>query len=275
MKKGFVIILAFVLSVLGVGQAFAQFTPEELAERPKWEEFLRTAEIIKKDQMSGDVAVTSPWRLVLKSGDVVHEALWKNPVGKMGGYLEGWQYEIAAYLLDKALGLNMVPPTIERRFREEKGSIQLWIPDCITLKQKTDQKIKTPPIKVFYWNRSTYLQRAWDNLIANEDRHMNQILITKDWRMILIDHSRSFRSSKKFTQGLIYSEKGREGPKLMNELPRTFVDKVKALTFEEIRSAVGQYLTDEEINAVLVRRDLILAEIDRLVQKNGEDQVLY
>jgi len=275
MKKGFVIILAFVLSVLGVGQAFAQFTPEELAERPKWEEFLRTAEIIKKDQMSGDVAVTSPWRLVLKSGDVVHEALWKNPVGKMGGYLEGWQYEIAAYLLDKALGLNMVPPTIERRFREEKGSIQLWIPDCITLKQKTDQKIKTPPIKVFYWNRSTYLQRAWDNLIANEDRHMNQILITKDWRMILIDHSRSFRSSKKFTQGLIYTERHREGPKLMSELPRAFVDKVKALTFEGIRSAVGEYLTDEEINAVLVRRDLILAEIDRLVQKNGEDQVLY
>ena len=275
MKKGVVIILAFILSVLGIGQAFAQFTSEEVAERPKWEEFLRTAEIIKKDQMSGDVAVTSPWRLVLKSGDIVHEALWKNPVGKMGGYLEGWQYEIAAYLLDKALGLNMVPPTIERRFREEKGSIQLWIPDCITLKQKTDQKIKTPPIKVFYWNRSTYLQRAWDNLIANEDRHMNQILITKDWRMILIDHSRSFRSSKKFTKELIYTEKGREGPKLMSELPRAFVDKVKALTFEGIRSAVGEYLTDEEINAVLVRRDLILAEIDRLVQQNGEDQVLY
>lgn len=275
MKKGAIIILSFVLSVLGIGQAFAQFTPEELAERPKWEEFLRAAEIIKQDQMRGDVAVTSPWRLALKSGDVTREALWKNPVGKMGGYLEGWQYEIAAYLLDKALGLNMVPPTIERRFREDRGSIQLWIPDCITLKQKTDQKIKTPPIKVFHWNRSTYLQRAWDNLIANEDRHMNQILVTKDFRMILIDHSRSFRSSKKFTKELIYTEKGREGPKLMSELPRAFVDKVKTLTFEGMRSAVGEYLTDEEINAVLVRRDLILAEIDRLVQQNGEDQVLY
>ncbi|MCJ7644985.1 MAG: hypothetical protein MUP28_10985 [Candidatus Aminicenantes bacterium] len=275
MKKGVVIIMAFAMAVLGTVQAFAQFTPEELAEHPKWEEFLRTAEIIKQDQLRGDQAVTSPWQLTLKSGDVVRDALWKNPVGKMAGYLEGWQYEIAAYLLDKYLGLNMVPPTIERRFHEDRGSIQLWIPDCITLKQKTEQKIKTPPVKIFNWNRCTYLQRAWDNLIANEDRHMNQILLTKDWRMILIDHSRSFRSSKKFTQELIYTEKHREGPKLMSELPRAFVEKVKALTFEGIKPVVGECLTDEEINAVLVRRVLILAEIDRLVQKNGEDKVLY
>jgi hypothetical protein len=275
MKKGVVIIMAFAMAVLGTARAFAQFTPEELAERPKWEEFLRTAEIAKQEQMKGDQAVTSPWRLTLKSGDVVRDALWKNPIGKMGGYLEGWPYEIAAYLLDKSLGLNMVPPTIERRFHEDRGSIQIWIPDCITLKQKTDQKIKTPPVKVFNWNRSTYLQRAWDNLIANEDRHMNQILITKDWRMILIDHSRSFRSTKKFTKELIYTEKHREGPKLMSELPRAFVEKIKALAFEGIKSVVGEYLKDEEINAVLVRRDLILAEIERLVQKNGEDKVLY
>ena len=93
--------------------------------------------------------------------------------------------------------------------------------------------------------------------------------------MILIDHSRSFRSSKKFTKELIYTEKHREGPKLMSELPRAFVEKIKALTFDGIKSVVGEYLKDDEINAVLARRDLILAEIDRLVQKNGEDQVLY
>jgi hypothetical protein len=243
--------------------------------RPKWEEFLRTAEIVRQEQFRGDMAVTSPWKLALKSGEVVRDGLWKNPVGRMGGYIEGWQYEIAAYLLDKHMGLNMVPPTIERMFREERGSIQLWIPDCITLKQKMDQKIQTPPVKLFKWNRSIYLQRAWDNLIANDDRHQNQILITKDWRMILIDHSRSFRSSKKFTNELIYTEKHREGPKPMSELPRAFVEKIKALTFEGIKSVVGEYLKDIEIHAVLARRDLILGEIERLVQKNGEDRVLY
>ena len=32
--------------------AFAQFLPEELAERAKWEEFLKTAEIVASEQMT-------------------------------------------------------------------------------------------------------------------------------------------------------------------------------------------------------------------------------
>lgn len=254
----------------------AQFLPEEIAERPQWEEFLRTADVIASEQQVGREAVTSPWTLTLKKGDIVHRALWKNAQGRMSGYIEGWNYEIAAYLMDKFLDLGRVPPTVERRFHEDRGSCQFWIENSLTLKQKEEKKIKMPALYVFGWNRSTYLQRAFDNLIANEDRHMNQILITQpDWRMILIDHSRSFRSSKKFTKELIYTAKHPEGPKLMKELPRAFVEKLKTLTFDTIRAAVGEYLSDEEINAVLIRRDLILAEVDRLIKENGEANVLY
>ncbi len=254
----------------------AQFTPEDLAEREKWEEFLRTAEVVDSRQMTGRESVTSPWVLTLKKDDVSHRALWKNAQGRMGGYWEGWNYEVAAYLLDKHLGLNMVPPTVERRYRAERGSCQLWVEDCITLRDKEQKNLKVPPIRVYYWNRATYLQRFWDNLIANEDRHQNQILITQpDWRMILIDHSRSFRASGKFTKSLIYTEKHKEGPKLMSELPRAIVDKIKTLDAEAVKGVVGEYLTDEEIKAVLVRRDLVLKEIDRLVRMNGEEKVLY
>ena len=145
----------------------------------------------------------------------------------------------------------------------------------MTLKTKDARKIKTPSLKILGWNRATYLQRAFDNLIANEDRHMNQLLITADWRVVLIDHSRSFRSSKKFTRELIYTEQHREGPKLMRELPRAFVEKLRGLDAAAVRTAVGEYLTDEEIAAVLARRDLILAEVDRLIAKFGETSVLY
>ncbi len=275
MNKRLVFASALAWAALGAGPALAQFTPDELAERPKWESFLLTAEIAGSEQIRGDKAVTSPWRLTLQGDGVVRDALWKNPEGMMGGFLEGWRYEIAAYLLDKCLGLGMVPPTVERRFHENRGSLQLWIPDCMTLREKTERKIKTPMIKVFNWNRATYLQRAWDNLIANEDRHLNQILVTPDFRMVLIDHSRSFRTGKKFVKELIYTEKHREGPKLMSELPRAFVEKIKPLTFETIKTLVGDYLKDAEIEAVLARRDLILAEIDRLIKKEGEANVLY
>jgi hypothetical protein len=252
-----------------------QFIPEELAQRAKWEAFLETAEVVGSKQLTGAEAVTSPWVLTLKLGDVTHRGLWKNAQGRMGGFWEGWSYEIAAYRLDKHLGLGMVPPTVERRYRGDRGSCQLWVDDCMSLKDKEAKGIKTPEVKVPGWNRAVYLQRLFDNLIANEDRHTNQILITPDWRMVLIDHSRSFRTSSRFTKGLLYSAKNPEGPKLMSELPRALVEKIKALDFATIRSAVGDYLTDEEIRAVLIRRDLILAEIDRLVKVNGEDKVFY
>jgi hypothetical protein len=276
LKKNLIVVAFIVLSVaLGAPALLAQFTAEELAQRAQEEEFLKTADVVGSEQMTGSEAVTNPWVLTLKEGDLTHRALWKNAEGRMHGYIEGWQYEIAAYLLDKALGLNMVPPTVERRFRGDRGSCQYWMGDTMTLKYREDHKIKMPPIRVFNWNRATYLQRFWDNLIANEDRHQNQILITKDWRMILIDHSRSFRTSKKFTEKLIYTEKHPEGPKIMSELPRAIVNRAKGLTFDGIKSIVGDYLTDDEIKAVLIRRDLILKEIDKLIQKNGEAKVLY
>jgi hypothetical protein len=275
MKKGLIILVLCGLAAVEAPRLLAQFTAEELAQQAQWEDFLKTAQIIGQKQLTGEEAVTNPWVLTLKKGDLTHRALWKNAEGRQKGYIEGWQWEIASYRLDRFLGLNMVPPTVERRFQENRGSCQYWMDDCITLKEKEEKKIKTPSYKVFPMNRSIYLQRFWDNLIANEDRHQNQILLTKDWRMILIDHSRSFRTSKKFTEKLIYTEKHPEGPKLMSELPRALVEKIKALTPESIKAAVGEYLTDEEIKAVLIRRDLILTEIDKLIKKNGEDQVLY
>lgn len=253
----------------------AQFTADELGAREQWEDFLRTAKVIGREHITGRGAVTNPWILTLQKGDITHKAIWKNPAGLMQGYWEGWQYEIAAYLLDKHLGLGMVPPTVEKEFDANKGSCQLWVDNCISLDEKNKKKLKTPPVKLFGYNRAVYLQRFFDNLIANEDRHANQILITPDWRMILIDHSRSFRTSSKFTKSLIYTERHPEGPKLMSELPRAVVEKVKGLDFDTIRSVVGKYLNDKEINAVLLRRDLILKEIDKLIAKNGEDKVLY
>ncbi len=274
MRKG-VVTAVILASALGfVPFLRAQFTAEEVALRPQWEEFLKTADIIDQRQISGREAVTSPWVLTLKKGDATHQALWKNAQGRMAGYIEGWQYEIAAYLMDKLIGLNMVPPTVEREFNGSKGSCQYWMDNTMTLRDREEKKIKMPLIKVFNWNRSTYLQRFWDNLIDNEDRHLNQILITADWRMILIDHSRSFRDSRT-SKKLIYTEKHKEGPKLMSELPRRIVENAKALTFESIRAAVGNTLTDDEIRNILFRRDLILGEIDKLIQKNGEKNVLY
>ncbi len=267
--------LGAALSLAALALAALQFTPDELAQRENWEKFLETAEVVGSRQIVGPEAVTSPWVLTLKLGEITHRGLWKNPEGRMGGFWEGWQYEIAAYRVDKLIGLGMVPPTVERRFKGDRGSCQFWVDDCISLRDRDEKRIKTPPAKVPAWNRATYLQRLFDNLIGNEDRHANQVLITKDWRMILIDHSRSFRTAGRFVKTLLYSAKSPNGPMLMSELPRAMVDRVKALDFAGIRAAVGKTLSDEEIRAVLTRRDLVLEEIARIIKANGEAKVLY
>lgn len=275
MKKIFHILFIFIIVIGFSSQLFAQFSKDEVAEREKWEKFLAEAEIVDQEQMRSREAVTSPWVLSLEKDGVKNDALWKNPEGRMKGFLENWRWEIAAYRLDKYLGLHMVPPTVERRFRGNRGSIQLWITHKMSLKEKYEKNIKTPSYKVFPWNRALYLQRAFDNLIANEDRHQNQYLIMEDWRMILIDHSRSFRTTKKFTTKLIYDEKYKEGSRIMKELPRTLVEKLREMTPEIVREVVGEYLTDKEIETMLMRRDLIIKWIDDRIAKLGEDKVLY
>ena len=61
----------------------------------------------------------------------------------------------------------------------------------------------------------------------------------------------------------------------MKELPRAFVEKLKSLNPEVIKEVVGEYLTDNEIEAVLVRRDLIIKWLDKRIKQLGEDKVLY
>jgi hypothetical protein len=58
-------------------------------------------------------------------------------------------------------------------------------------------------------------------------------------------------------------------------LPRVFVGKTKELNFDNIKKAVGSYLNDKEIEAILARRELLLNEIDEMIKEMGEDQVLY
>jgi len=276
MRNRIIVLFFFIISLGFYFQSLAQFKPEELAERPKWEKFLQEAKIVSYSKdFSEREAVTEPWTLVLEKDGVTRRALWKNPEGRLKGFLDSWKCEIAAYRLDKLLGLNMVSPTVEKRFQGNKGSCQLMIENVIMLRTKQEEKIKTPSYRIEPLNRATYLQRAWDNLIANIDRNIGDILYTEDWRMILIDHSRAFRSSKKYTKNLIFDEKYKGGPKLMKQLPRAFVEKLKSLNFEQIRDAVGEYLTDKEINAVLIRRDLIIDWLNKRIEKLGEEKVFY
>jgi hypothetical protein len=279
MKKWRITIWVF-MAVLAVGmgrQALGQFTAAEVAERPKWEEFLSTAEIVKGEDIGE--GVTKPMRLYLKKGDLEARAVWKNPSGIQGGFLEGWQYEIAAYLVDKLIGLNMVPPTVEREFRGKKGSLQLWVTSKYSLLKIMEEGIPIPEEARESTNKMKYVVRVFDCLIGNDDRTQQNLLYTQDWRTILIDHSRSFRSTQEYVQRLVYGRNGIKSAEgrllLFRRVPRSLVDNLRELDGNKIRQAVGPYLTEKEVAAVMARKKLLLEEIALMVKEQGEDKVLY
>jgi len=275
-KKTLLVLLTVVL--LGAGSGlWAQLTASEQAEYDKWEDFLKTANVVDQERLTGAKAVTNPWVLTLEKDGIKHQALWKDVLGdRVGGFKETWKGEIAAYRLSRALGLHMVPATVEREYRGNKGSCQIWFEAWNDMESIIKKKLNPPGIKAFHNARNLSLQRAFDNLIYNVDRHQRNYLIMEDWRMILIDHSRSFGSTKRARTDLIYDEKNKENPKfIMEVLPRPFYEALKALTAESIRAAVGEYLTDDEIAATMSRRDLIIAWLDKRIADLGEIKVLY
>jgi hypothetical protein len=275
MKRIFVpVLLAAVCALAGPLPLRAQFTAAEIAERPAIEEFLLTAEIVKAEQIGE--GVTKPWRLFLKKGDKERRAAWKNPSGVMFGFEDSWKCEIAAYRLDRLIGLNMIPVYVEREFQGQEGCLSDWAENTRSLLKIVEAKVPLPEAI----NNAKYLTRAWDSLIANEDRTQQNILYTSDWRTILFDHSRSFRSTGEFVTRLMNGRNGIKKtesgqPWLFRRLPRWFVKNIKALDFASIRGAVGPYLSDAEIKAILIRRDLLLQEIDLMIREQGEAAVLY
>jgi hypothetical protein len=202
------LVLVFLALLLSAGPpiALAQFTPEQIAQRDAQEEFLGTADIVRSELI--DEGVTKPFKLYLRKGDVEAKAAWKNPSGMQRGFLEGWQYEIAAYRLDKLLGLNMIPPAVEREFQGKPGALVFWAENRYNLLYVVEKGIRIPEEAVERTDKAKWLTRAWDSLIANEDRTQQNILYTEDWRTILIDHSRSFRSDGEFAKRLMFGMDG-------------------------------------------------------------------
>ncbi|MCJ7612001.1 MAG: hypothetical protein MUP19_07040 [Candidatus Aminicenantes bacterium] len=267
------LLLAAILILISASAGLAQLTDEDISRRPFWEKFLSRAKVAGAEDIGE--GVTRPKKLRLKRDEVEAFAVWKRPTGTGADLLDKWEHEIAAYRLDKLLGLNMVPPTIERSYHGYVGSLQLWVDSPYNELKLLKDKISVPPEKKELYDKAKSLQRAFDSLIANADRTLQNLRSTQDWRMILIDHSQSFRDTAPYAGRLIYAcgdDPSRPG---ISRLPRGFVDKMRALTYEKIRAAVENYLTSSEITEVLVRRDLLLKEIEALIKDRSEAFILY
>jgi hypothetical protein len=208
------------------------------------------------------VGVTKPRRAYLKPGGPIDSIVWK-PIrpGRYHGYFESYQSEIAAYEIDKLLGLEMVPPTVEKRVEGDLGAAIMWAAPTKSFKEMGGSGAPTPPPAFSVkFNRALVRAKMFDNLIGNSDPNLGNWLVDPSWNLILVDHSRALTSNTK----LVHK---------MTHIDQELWLKFQALSDERLEAVVGEWLGDRELHAILERRKNMSKEIDKLVKARGSDAV--
>ena len=236
------------------------------------ERFLTEAPIVRLGQTLG--GVTRSRQAVLELDGVSHYAVWKTidekrtgvtSLGRGGSeinFRDTWKTEVPAYELDKLIGLKMVPAAVARTYRGTEGALIAWVDLGMSEAERLKKQLAPPNSAA--WSQNMANVQLFDNLIYNIDRHSNNIWITKNWDIILIDHSRSFRP---FNDLRAESE--------LRRFSRSLLAALEKLDRATLDKKMSKYLEGPQIGALLARRDAILTRARRLVEEQGEAAVLF
>jgi hypothetical protein len=120
-------------------------------------------------------------------------------------------------------------------------------------KRKPEAQAQSEPPDIEVWNQQMQTVRMFDQLIANIDRNLGNLVISSDWRVWPIDHTRAFRTNREL-----------KTPANVTRIDRALLEKLKTLNRDILRKETGKYLTTFQIDAVLARRDAIVKRIEGL-----------
>lgn len=156
---------------------------------------------------------------------------------------------VAAYRLDKLLGLEMVPVTVRREIDGDSGSLQFLPSNSSTETERSagglggDANCSIPD----QW-AAMYV---FDVLIFNEGRSQNRMLYDKSsWDLALSEHERAFSTKK-----------GRPVHLKRATITTTpgWKKALESLTDELLNETLGDVLDERRLKALMARRDELLA----------------
>lgn len=234
--------------------------PRRVGQRPggmtdaELEQFLETARIVKLTQLGE--GVTNPIRVDLEKDGIELSAVFKDVnfkevrkgrrIQAMG---DRWHHEVAAYGLDRLLGLELVPVTVPRIIDGKEGSLQFWVEGLVNQIDILEQELS--PGNWCLMVPQYELLKVFDALIFNQDRtQQNLTYDTSYWRMVLIDHSRSFETSSTFPMNV------KKSPYLV--VRPAVAKRLATLTEESVKRATRGYLKPAQVRKIIVRRDKLL-----------------
>lgn len=219
------------------------------------EKWLEQAEVVAIEEL--DAGITEPQRVTLRKDGVELRAVFKRLSTVFGtvdrtkslDMSDRFEYEIAAYRLDRLLGLDMIPVTVPRTIDGRRGILQFWVDGSINLRTMLEKNMQ--PDGWCDAEPQYNLMNVFDVLIHNTDRTQENALFTRDWTLLLIDHSLAFRTLLKRPRLLYKGEP---------QLPPALAERLAALDAGQLQQALGPWLHKRQIDAILKRRDQLLRE---------------
>jgi hypothetical protein len=238
------------------------------------EAFLRTAEIVSSERLGA--GLNNPLRVLLEKDGIRMHAVFRDvhvdqreiklTDGTKFFFRDDADFECAAYELAKLLGMDTVPPAVERKIRRTEGTLQVFVENAMSNEERRKDKIPAPSEGLEYWRWMMQWQQIqmFDNLIYNEDRNPGNVLISPDGRLWMIDHGRSFRRWKELPH-----------PKLISYIDRNVWEKLQTLDEALVRERLTDYLNPYEMEGLLERRRLLVEHVQKLIDEQGAGKVLF
>lgn len=235
------------------------------------ERFLKSARIVSAKEIGH--GVTKPLKLEMTLAGVQHAAKVQRVDVELPDYFpekgrpvpmrDSWKYNIAAYRVDRVLGLGMAVVVAPRAYAKRPAAFSWWVDD---VKGEEIDRVKqnwvAPDPEGFA--RQQALGKVFDELIFNIDRNLSNLLITNAWRLVLIDHSRCFTA--------FGGIRNREN---LQRCSRGLLAGMRKLEGTQVRTATEGLLTQAEIDAMLQRRDAIVKFFEDRAKSIGEEKVLF
>jgi len=239
------------------------------------ERFLATAEVMSQENIP--VGVSKPLKVVLtrngarahaafKYIDERHSYVSLKVLGRttvLPSIRDYHLHDCAAYRLDRLLGLGRFPPAVPRTIGKREGTVELWLEDTITEKDRRDRHLQPPdPARLLNQRQIMYI---FDNIAGNTDStNIGNALIDRFWNLWFIDCSRCFVDlSRPLTLQTV------------TRCERRLWNRLNEITDEEIRTALKPLLGRAELDALIKRKAAVVAHIAALISKHGENAVLF
>jgi hypothetical protein len=157
---------------------------------------------------------------------------------------------------------DMLPVYVERKWDGKIGSLSWWLPVKMDEVERHKQNLQAPNVDA--WNNQMYKIRVFDQLVSDSDPNLTNVLIGENWQIWRVDFGRAFRLNKE-----------PKDPKDLTRCDRQLLQKLKALDENALTEKTKGYLTKDEMKAVMMRRDKIVAQFQKLIAEKGEKEVLY